>query len=311
MRGKAPLGTRILRDTLDWEALTGEEMIAAREKANRVASSRAARIITGFPDRRARIEATSIDLPGRRLTLRVHRPKDTGRKLPLVVSFHGGGFFAGTAAQNDWLNSRLAARCPAVVVSVEYRLAPEHPLPQPIDDGYDTVVRLVDDAAQWGIDPAAVAVMGESAGGTIAGLAALRAQVLIYPGTDWTASMTEYPSVTENADNPTLSVSRLRAARKVSVPPTLDPRSVSPVKFDNLAGLPPTLVVTAALDPLADQGSRYLERLREDGTDARLTCYPRATHTFLSTPGLVPAARPARREIVAFLRSHLHPVPRS
>nr|WP_244166844.1 alpha/beta hydrolase [Micromonospora marina] len=318
MRGKAPLGTRILKDSLDWEALTDDQVIAAREKANRVVSSRAAWIITGFPDRGVRIEETFIDLPGRRLTLRVHRPKDTGRRLPLVVSFHGGGFFAGTAAQNDWLNSHLAARCPAVVVSVEYRLAPEHPLPRPVDDGYDTVVRLVDDAAQWNIDPAAVAVVGESAGGTIAGLIALRArkdgpplraQALIYPGTDWTESMTEYPSITENADNPTLPVSRLRATRKLAVPPTLDPRSVSPVKFDNLAGLPPTLVVIAALDPLADQGSRYVERLREDGTDVRLTCYPRATHTFLSTPGLVPAARPARRETVAFLRSHLHPAP--
>ena len=316
MRGKAPLGTRLLRDSQDWEALTDDQVIAAREKANRVASSRAARIVTGRPDRGARIEETSIDLPGRRLTLRVHRPKHAGRRLPLVVSFHGGGFFAGTAAQNDWLNSHVAARCPAVVVSVEYRLAPEHPLPHPIDDGYDSVVRLVDDAARWGVDPAAVAVMGESAGGTIAGLVALRArtdgpplraQALLYPGMDWTESMTDYPSVTENADNPTLSLSRLRAARKFSLPPTLDPCSVSPVKFDSLAGLPPTLVVTAALDPLADHGRRYVERLREHGADAHLTCYPRATHTFLSIPGLVPAARPARREIVAFLRGHLHP----
>ncbi len=100
----------------------------------------------------------------------------------------------------------------------------------------------------------------------------------------------------------------MRAGRKLSVPPTLDPRSVSPVKFENLADLPPALVVTAALDPVADHGRLYVERLREDGTDARLTCYPRATHSFLSTPGLVPAARPARREILAFLRGHLHPV---
>ncbi|MFJ1537449.1 alpha/beta hydrolase [Micromonospora chalcea] len=104
-------------------------------------------------------------------------------------------------------------------------------------------------------------------------------------------------------------MSRLRAARKLSLPPTLDPRSVSPVKFGSLAGLPPTLVVTAALDPLADHGRSYVERLRQHGADAHLTCYPRATHTFLSMPGLVPAARPARREIVAFLRGHLHPAP--
>ncbi|MGX7671369.1 alpha/beta hydrolase [Plantactinospora sp. DSM 117369] len=295
--------------------MTDDQLIAVREKVNRMASSLPARIIAGLPDRRARITKATIDLPGRGLTLRVHRPAHADRTLPLIVSFHGGGFIAGTAAQNDWLNSHLAARCPSVVVSVEYRLAPQHPLPQPVEDGYDTLVRLVEDAAGWSIDPTAVAVMGESAGGMIAALVALRArkdgpplraQVLNYPSTDWTDTLENYPSVTANADNPTLSLPRLRAARKLSVPPTLDPRSVSPVKFDNLAGLPPTLVVTAALDPIADHGSRYVERLCEDGTDARLTCYPKATHGFLSIPGLVPAARPARREILAFLRSQLH-----
>jgi acetyl esterase len=316
MRGKAPLGTRILRDTHDWEAMTSDQLIAVREKVNRLASSRAARIIAGLPDRQARVSEAAIDLPGRRLTLREHRPKNAHGNLPLIVSFHGGGFIAGTAAQNDWLNSYLAARCPAVVVAVEYRLAPEHPLPRPAEDAYDTVARLAEDSATWGIDPAAVAVMGESAGAMIAALAALRArkdgpplcaQVLNYPSTDWTDTAEDYPSVAENADNPTLSLSRLRAARKLSLPPALDPRSMSPLKSENLGGLPPTLVVTAALDPMADHGRRYVERLREDGTDARLTCYPRAVHSFLSIPGLVPAARPARREILAFLRGHLHP----
>ncbi len=320
MRGKAPLGTRILKDTQDWEAMTHDQVIAARDKANRAGSSRAARIITGLPDRRARIEESTVDLPGRRLMLRIHRPKDVDQALPLIVSFHGGGFIAGTAAQNDWLNSHLAARCPAVVVSVEYRLAPQHPLPQPVDDGYDTLVRLVDDAVDRGVDPATVAVMGESVGGMIAALIALRArkdgpplgaQVLNYPSTDWTETMADYPSITENADNPTLPLSRLRAGRKLSVPPTLDPRSVSPLMYEHLADLPPTLVVTAALDPLADHGHRYVERLREDGVDARLIHYPKATHSFLSTPGLVPAARPARQEILAFLRTHLHPARRS
>ncbi|MEQ4304866.1 alpha/beta hydrolase [Plantactinospora sp. B6F1] len=295
--------------------MTEEQVIAAGEKANRAALSRAARIVTGRPDRHARIEEATIELPGRRLMLRVHRPKKADRRLPLVVSFHGGGFIGGTAAQNDWLNSHLAARCPAVVVSVEYRLAPRHPLPRPIEDGYDTLVRLVEDAPGWGVDPSAVAVLGESAGGMIAALVALRAredgpplraQVLNYPTTDWTETLTDYPSVAENADNPTLSPSRLRVSRRLSLPSTLDPHSVSPVKFENLGGLPPALVVTAALDPVADHGRRYVERLREAGTDARLTCYPKATHAFLSIPGLVPAARPARREILDFLRGHLH-----
>ncbi|MFD0975086.1 alpha/beta hydrolase [Plantactinospora endophytica] len=296
--------------------MTDDQVIAAREKANRAASSRAGRIVTGLPDRRARIEEVTIDLPGRRLMLRVHRPRNAERALPLIVSFHGGGFISGTAAQNDWLNSHLAARCPAVVVAVEYRLAPEHVLPRAIEDGYDTLARIVDEATGWGIDPAALAVVGESAGGMIAALVALRArkdgpplraQVLNYPSTDWTETMADYPSFVENADNPTLPLSRLRAARTLSVPPTLDPNTVSPLKFGNLGDLPPALVVTAALDPLADHGRRYVERLSDDGTDARLSCYPKATHSFLSTPRLVPAARPARREILAFLRNHLHP----
>ncbi|MEV6600467.1 alpha/beta hydrolase [Actinoplanes sp. NPDC051346] len=317
MAGKAPLGARIiLKDTLDWEALTDGQVIATSEKVNRLRSSRAARIITGLPDHRVRIEERTIDLPGRRLKLRVHRPKNAGPRLPLILSFHGGGFITGTAAQNDWLNSHLAARCPAVVVSVEYRLAPKHPLPAPVEDGYDTLVRLLDDPAGWDVDPASVAVLGESAGGTIATLIALRArkdgpplraQVLAYPATDWSETMTEYPSIAANAGNPGLSLAQLRTSRRVSVPPSLDPRSVSPVRFENLADLPPTLVVTGALDPLDDQGHRYVERLHADGTDVRLTCYPRAVHGFISMPGLVSAARPARREILAFLRDHLRP----
>lgn len=314
----APLRTRLLRDARDWEAMTDEQLVALRDKVNRLATSRAARIAAGRPDRRTRIEEASIELPGRRLTLRVHRPTAMDRRLPLIVSLHGGGFIAGTAAQNDWLNSHLAARCPAVVVSVEYRLAPEHPLPQPFDDGYDTFARLVEDAAAWGVDPGAVAVMGESAGGMIAALMALRArkegpplraQVLNYPSTDWTDTVMDYPSFAANADSPTFSFSRLRAGRTLSLPPGLDPRSVSPLKVDDLAGLPRTLVVTAELDPLADHGRRYAERLREAGVEASLTCYPKATHSFLSVPGLVPAARPARHEILAFLRGALHPDP--
>lgn len=314
MRGRAPLGTYIRKDTRDWEAFSEEQVIAEREKVARLASSRAAWLAIGRPDRRAHIEEGTIDLPGRRLTLRVHRPKDAEQPLPLVVSFHGGGFIEGTAAQNDWLNSHLAASCPAVVVGVEYRLAPEHPLPAAIDDGYDVLVRLVADAGDWGIDPTAVGVMGESAGGMIAALLALRAQsagpplrvqVLNYPATDWTESVEDYPSIADNADNPTLSLSRLRAARRLSMPSTLDATSVSPLKFESLAGLPPTLVVTAELDPVEDHGRRYVERLRAAGTDARLSCYPRATHAFLSMPGLVRAARLARREILAFFRDHL------
>lgn len=321
MSGKAPLGARILaRDTTDWEALTDDQVIAARHRTNRLRASRALRVVTGFPDRRAHVEERTLDLPGRSLTLRVHRPRNAGPRLPLILSFHGGGFIFGTAAQNDWLNSRLAARCPAVVVGVEYRLAPEHPLPRPVEDGHDTLARILDEPEAWGVDPGAVAVLGESAGGTIAALLALRsrgggpavhAQVLAYPVTDWTDSWADHPSVAANAGQPGLSLSQLRTAARLSLPPDLDPRGVSPLKSEDLSELPPALVVTGALDPVADHGGRYVERLRSAGTEARLARYPRAVHGFVSMPGAVPQARAARREILAFLRGRLHPAARS
>lgn len=321
MTSKAPLGARlILKDrtfngTVDWETLTDDQVIAGRAKTVRLLRSPAMRIVTGLPDRRARIDERTIELPGRRLTLRVHRPIDRHDRLPLVLSFHGGGFLTGTGAQNDWLNSRLAARLPAVVVAVEYRLAPEHPLPAPIEDGYDTLDRLVDDPFGWGIDPAAVAVLGESAGGTIAALLALRsrehgpairAQVLVYSALDWTETMTDYPSVARNAGQPGLSASELRLARRLALPPGLDPISMSPLRFANLADLPPALAVAGELDPAFDHGREYVERLRAAGNDARFTGYPNAIHKFISGPGIVPAARPARREILEFLRGRLH-----
>ncbi|CAL9557879.1 Carboxylesterase NlhH [Nocardiopsis dassonvillei] len=317
MSGRAPLGTRILaRSSTDWEAFTDEQVIAARHRTNRLRASRALRVVTGFPDPRARVGERTLHLPGRRLTLRVHRPKNAGPRLPLILSFHGGGFLVGTAAQNDWINSRLAARCPAVVVGVDYRLAPEHPLPAPVEDGYDVLDRILDDHAAWGVDPAAVAVLGESAGGTIAALLALRsradgpslrAQVLTYPVTDWTDTRESYPSVAANTGQPGLSLSEWRTAARLSVPPGLDPRNVSPLLAGDLSDLPPALVVTGALDPLGDHGRRYAERLRAAGTDARLLSCPRAVHGFVSMPGLVPAARPAGREILGFLRGLLHP----
>lgn len=317
IQDKAPLRARlILKDTQDWAALTGEQAVALREKAARMQSSRMARVIAGLPDRRARIEERTLDLPGRRLRLRVHRPRNAGPRAPLILSFHGGGFIAGTPEQNDWLNSHLAARCPAVVVSVDYRLAPRHPLPEPIDDGYDTLVRILEDPGGWGVDPAAVAVLGESAGGTLAALITLRArengppihaQALTCPATDWTDALADYPSIAANTGHPGISLPKMLAARRLSLPEGLDARSVSPVRYEDLSGLPPALIVTGALDLLEDQGARYAERLRADGTDARVVRYPKAVHAFLSMPGLIPAAGPARHEILTFLRGRLHP----
>ncbi|ROP42458.1 alpha/beta hydrolase [Saccharothrix texasensis] len=314
---RPPLGIRLLhalRREPDWSAMTDGELAAFRDAENRKRASRLIRVITGRPDRGAVIRWQDVALPDRALRVRVSRPATGHADLPLVVHVHGGGF-VGTAAQSDWVNSHLATRLPAVVVSVEHRLlAPGTPLPAAVDDGWDVLRHVVRDAARWGVDPARTAVFGESTGGLIAALAAirardsglpLRAQVLANPAVDLTGAMYDHASMTRHADSPTLTVEQMRLFHRLAVPPGTDPRPLSPLHADDLGGLAPALVVVPTFDPLADHGRRYAEALLEAGTPARLAEHPGATHAFLSMPNVVPQAKAARAEVAGFLREHL------
>lgn len=305
-----------LRPAPDWDTVTPEQFVEFRAVQDRMRGSVLLRPIAGRPDRAARITTDTLDLPGRRLNLRVYRPERQGPLLPLVIAFHGGGLISGTPDQDDWLLAHLAAHCPAVVVSLDYRLAPEHPVPAPVQDAYEAVPRLAELADRWGADRHRIAVLGSSAGATLAALCAIRAarlgpglqaQILINPQLDWTERAFEYPSFTENADSPTASPAECRAVPRLAVPESFDRRAISPMYSDGLAGVAPALIVAAGLDPLEDQSAAYADRLRCAGAEAMLHRCPRATHSFLSMPGAVPAARPARTEILAYLRSRLGP----
>ncbi|MET8051909.1 alpha/beta hydrolase [Streptosporangium sp. NPDC005286] len=321
---RPPLGVRLLHalgKEPDWPAMTAEELVALRDAVNRKRASRLARVISGFPDRGAAIQWQQVALPGRELPVRVYRPSpgrggEGGDRagLPLVLHVHGGGF-VGTAVQSDWVNSHLAARLPAVVVSVEHRLLdPETPLSAAVDDGWDVLRHVVQHAAQWGVDPARTAVFGESTGSMVTALAAiraresgllLRAQVLVNPAVDLTSTGFDHASISRHAHSPTLTVTQMRLFQRLAVPPGTDPRALSPLYADDLSELAPALVVVPTIDPVADHGRCYAERLQAAGTPARLTEYPGATHAFLSMPGLVPHAKAARAEIVEFLRGAL------
>ncbi|MFD9902894.1 alpha/beta hydrolase [Streptomyces sp. NPDC059063] len=305
----------------DWLATTAEELAAYSDAENRFRASSTARAFTGDPDPGAVIEWQDVALPGREIPVRVYRPASghhgNGARrtdLPLVLHVHGGGF-VGTAVQSDWVNSHLAARLPALVVSVEHRLlAPDSPLSAAVDDGWDVLRHVVGHAARWGIDPARAAVFGESCGGLINALAAIRAaesglrlqaQVLVNPVVDVTASMLDHDSLSEYAHTPTLAVPQLQLIQRLAVSPGSDPRALSPLHADKLDGLAPALVVVPTHDPIADHGRRYAERLRAAGTPARLSEYPGAGHAFLSLPGVAPQAGAARAEILEFLRASL------
>ncbi|MGW4354267.1 alpha/beta hydrolase [Nocardia sp. NPDC004582] len=304
-----------LRKDPDWEALTPEELTAHVEGANRLAGSKVIRVlVTGAPTRGVSIEWQRVTFPDRAVPIRVYRPAGArAAALPLVLQVHGGGF-AGTAAQCDWGNSHLAAKLPAVVVSVEHRLiAQDTPLSAAVDDDWDVLRHILDHSTDWGIDPARVILAGESGGALISALTAIRAaatglpllaQVLINPACDLTDTMVDYPTMTRYAETPTLNLARLRLFRRLAVPPGADPRPVSPLYAD-LTGQPPALVVIPTLDPLADQGRRYADRLREFGIPVQVSEYPGATHAFIAMPGLVPQATAARADITDFLRARL------
>lgn len=316
---QAPLGIRLLhalRKQPDWLTMPADALVAFRDAENRRRASGLMRVITGFPDRGVTIGWQQVALPDRVVKVRVYRPSRGGPEagLPLVVHVHGGGF-VGTAAQSDWINSHLAAQLPAVVVSVEHRLlGPDTPMSAAVDDGWDVLRHVMRHAAQWGVNPAWTAVVGESFGSMVTALAAiraresgllLRAQVLVNPCVDLTPMAFDYVSMSEHADSPTLTMPQMELLIRLAVPQGSDPRAVSPLYADDLSGLAPALVVVPTLDPLADQGRAYADRLDDAGTPVQLSEHPGAGHAFVSMPGVVPQAKAARARITEFLRARL------
>jgi acetyl esterase len=303
--------------------VSDEALAASQETQNRKLASPLVRMLIGFPDRNATISWQQVSQSDRVIPVRVYRPS-RGRVnpeigLPVVIHVHGGGY-RGTAQQCDWINSYFAARLPAVVVSVEHRLLTSKvPLSGAVEDLWDVLRHVTQHSAQWGVDPARVSIIGESAGATIGALTAIRAarcnvriqaQVLINPCTDLTVTALNYPSMSEHADSPTLKIEEVDLFRRLAIPEGTDARDLSPLYADDLSGLAPVLLVVPTLDPLADQARAYAHRLHEARTPARLSEYPRAGHAFISMPGLVPAARSARREVLSFLRENFLPATR-
>jgi acetyl esterase/lipase len=252
---------------------------------------------------------------GFRVPLRLYRPRSAG-PWPVVVFFHGGGWVVGNPRGYDPLCGDIAASVGALVVSVDYRLAPEFVAPQGVRDCVDAVRWIGTQASMFGGDSGRIAICGDSAGGNLAAVVcqvtrdeggpAIAHQALVYPAVDATMS---FPSVAELAGAPMLTrrdiVAYLHRYLDGSGLDSRDPL-VSPLWADSLEGLPPALVQIAGLDPLRDEGLAYAAGLADAEVPVRVTTYPRAPHGFASIPGVVPSAASARAELTAELRRHLY-----
>lgn len=252
---------------------------------------------------------------GYAMKVRVHRPPATG-ELPLLLHFHGGGFVIGNVGVYDPYLTRIAALARVVVVTVAYRMAPEHRAPLAVHDCRDATSWALQHAAEIGARSDSVGVTGDSAGGNLAaglaqhlrdeGFEGLRHQALVYPAPDLSAREEEDLQLLDR-HYPVLTPEMMRSFRSLYLGDEGDDRdpALSPAHGD-LTGLPPALVQLAEVDPLRPDGAAYAAALREAGVPVRETLYRGAPHGFITFPGLTSAATPSVEELVGELVHHLH-----
>jgi acetyl esterase len=257
-------------------------------------------------------EDRSVPGPAGDIRVRIYRP-EADKPLPVVVYFHGGGFVIGDIATHDTTCQRLAAGVPALVVSVDYRLAPEHRFPAAVHDCDAATAWVSAHASELGGDPSRLAVAGDSAGGNLAAVVARRArdaggppiafQLLVYPGTDMTRSL---PSHAENGTGYLLDSDAMSWFLDNYLADA-DPRhpDASPLFGDDLSGLPPALVLTGEFDPLRDEGEAYADRLRQAGVPVTTSRYDGMIHGFYGLDTIFDAAKKATAETVTALRDAL------
>ncbi|MGD9891380.1 MAG: alpha/beta hydrolase [Dehalococcoidia bacterium] len=257
------------------------------------------------------VEDRTIPGPGGEIPVRIYRPEGDG-PLPALVYFHGGGWVIGNIETHDATCRSLTNGAQCVVISVDYRLAPEHKFPAAADDSYAATKWVVDHAAELSIDPARIAVGGDSAGGNLAAVVALMAkeqggpalvyQALIYPVTDYGYETASYK---ENAEGYLLSKDSMVWFwdHYLSSPADGKNPHASPLQAKDLNGLPPALVITAGYDPLRDEGAAYAERLKQAGVPVVYTLYPGMIHGFFGMGAVLDKAKEAVGEVCGALRS--------
>jgi len=292
-------------------ASAGGKLSPRRARAQIRAGAAAA---AGPPRELQNVADIAVPGPAGTIPARFYEPAGMGlERRPLIVYFHGGGWTIGDLDTADGVCRFLAAEVPATVLSVDYRLAPEHPFPAAVEDALAAFRWAAVDNTRLGADPERIAVAGDSAGGNLAAAVSLLArdegprpalQALIYPVTDAVESR---PSRDEFAEGFLLTKADMDWFEGHYLPVEADrgdPR-VSVLRADDLADLPPAYVTTAGFDPLRDEGEAYAERLREAGVEVELRRHPELIHGFANMTAVSPTAEEAMRELTAALRAGL------
>jgi acetyl esterase len=304
-----------IRALLDQQAASGRPPLHRQSVAQaRAFHTGDAAALNGEAVQLAAVADRAVPGPGGDLRARVYTPRGAP-PFPIVVFFHGGGWVVGTLDTYDPLCRALAAAVPAVVVSVDYRLAPEHRWPAAVEDAYAATLWASRHAAELGGAQHRLAVAGDSAGGNLAAVVALGArdrggpaiafQLLVYPALD---AAGDTGSWREHADGFYLTAAGMRwywdhylGGADGAAP------DASPLRAAFLGGLPPALVVTADHDVLRDEGEAYAARLREAGVAADVRRVEGVVHGFFRWRAVTGAADAALQEAAAALRSALAP----
>jgi acetyl esterase/lipase len=249
------------------------------------------------------------------IPVRIYWPVADPADLPVVVFYHGGGWVIGDLDSHDATARAIAIAVGAVVVAVDYRLAPEHPFPAAVDDAWAALKWVSEHAAELGADPARLAVAGDSAGGNLAAVVSqlardaggppVKFQLLWYPATTLDASL---PSMDENADAPVLTKADTFAFLDLYLKgsdPAARPVTLAPANAESFAGLPPAYVATAQYDPIRDDGVRYVELLRAAGVPVEHHNAETLVHGYVSFGIAVPVAQEAVAAALAALKAAL------
>ncbi len=272
-------------------------------------------------DRRTDVNSVDLVLEAgdRNIPARHYRPRALEQeRLPVLVYFHGGGWCVGDLETHDHVCRWLSAGADCAVISVDYRLAPEHKFPAAVEDCAEACKLIHAQAGTLGIDENRMAIGGDSAGGNLAAVVSLLArdeggpgycaQLLVYPATDM---LMRFPSHAANGSGYRLTRSAIAwfICGYLRQGEDMNDFRASPLLAAKHDRLPPALVITAEFDPLVDEGKAYAQKLSESGVEVEYRCYEGMIHGFFAMPGAVDASRDALAQAAEFLQKHFQPDP--